>query len=380
MTGSRRMTPKERFMKTLTFGSVDRVPNVEIAVWAHTHERWIRQGMPEDVNTGFMHRGSDYFGLAGYETVQISAIAPYPPREQKTLEETEEYLLFVDGMGRTRRALKTGTVRGTRMSMDTYIDFPVKDHASFEELSKGYDSRYDADRYPDDWDEVKAMAAATDRPLTLLNPLGGTFGYYSMLRNWMGTEGLSYMFYDDPTLVHDCLEFLTDFIIRLLAKAVREIKFDFYYVHEDMAGKGGPLMGPGLFREFLLPHYKRFIGFLKSNGVEVVLVDTDGDHNVLIPIFLEAGVDGFGPIERAAGMDPVAIRKQYGQRVCMVGGVDKREIAKGPAAIDAELARSVLPIIDQGGFIPTIDHAVHPDVSLADFKYYLDAKCKALGG
>ena len=372
------MTPKERFMRTLTFQSVDHVTMMEIGVWGHTRERWIREGMPEDANTGFMHRGSDYFRLEGYETVQPNAIGPYPPRESQTLEETDEYLLFVDGMGRTRRALKTGTVAGTRMSMDTYIDFPVKDRASFVELSKGYDRRYDADRYPENWDEVTAMAARTDRPLTLLNPLGGTFGYYSMLRNWMGTEGLSYMFYDDPSLVHDCLEFLTDFIIRLLAKAVREIKFDFYYVHEDMAGKGGPLMGPGLFREFLLPHYKRFIGFLKSNGVEVVLVDTDGDHNVLIPIFLEAGVDGFGPIERAAGMDPVAIRKQYGQRVCMVGGVDKREIAKGPAAIDAELARSVRPIIDQGGFIPTVDHAVQPGVSLDDFKYYLDAKRKML--
>jgi hypothetical protein len=64
----------------------------------------------------------------------------------------------------------------------------------------------------------------------------------------------------------------------------------------------------------------------------------------------------------------------------MVGGVDKREIAKGPKAIDAELERSVLPIIEQGGFIPTIDHAVHPDVSLDDFEYYLDAKRRILGG
>ena len=146
-----------------------------------------------------------------------------------------------------------------------------------------------------------------------------------------------------------------------------------------MAGKGGPLMGPEQFREFILPHYKRFVGFLKSNGVKIVLVDTDGDHRALIPAMLEAGVDGFGPIERAAGMDPVAVRKEYGRSLCMVGGVDKREIAKGPKAIDAELARSVVPIIEQGGFIPCIDHAVQPDVSLDDFRYYLDAKRRIMG-
>ena len=79
-------------------------------------------------------------------------------------------------------------------------------------------------------------------------------------------------------------------------------------------------------------------------------------------------------------MDPVRIRNTYGRSLCILGGVDKREIAKGRKAIDAELARSVAPIIDQGGYVPMIDHAVHPDVSLDDFKYYLDAKRKILEG
>ena len=165
-----------------------------------------------------------------------------------------------------------------------------------------------------------------------------------------------------------------------LARALREVKFDFYYIHEDMAGKGGPLMGPEMFREFILPHYKRFIEFLRSGGVEIVLVDTDGDHHALIPVFLEAGVDGFGPIERAAGMDPVEMRHQYGRGLCMVGGIDKREIAKGPEAIRREVDRTIRPIIGQGGFIPTIDHAVQPGVSLANFRYYLDAKRRAMAG
>jgi len=371
------MTPKERFVRTLTFETVDRVPCVEICVWAQTRERWLREGMPEDVDTSFMHRGSEHFALEGYETMHLNATAPVPPVEHRVLQETDECLLFVDNFGRTRRALKTGTVGGTRMSMDTYLEFPVKDRPSFAEHRKRYEGPAAA-RYPEDYEAVKALCATTDLPLTLLNPLGGTFGYYSMLRNWIGTENLSYMWYDNPALIEECLEFLTDFALRVLKQAVTETKFDFYYIHEDMAGKGGPLMGPQLFRKFILPHYKRFIEFLKTNGVRIVLVDTDGDHTVLTPVFLEAGVDGFGPIERAAGMDPVAIRKQYGKSVCMIGGVDKREIAKGRAAIDAELARSVLPIIDQGGYIPTIDHAVHPDVSLDDFRYYLAQKRQLL--
>ncbi len=371
------MTPKERFLRTMTFQTVDRPSNMEIAVWAQTLERWLAEGMPEGLNTGFMERGEPYFGLEGYEALDLNGTGPIPAVESRTLEETEDTILFVDGFGRTRRARKSGTVGGTRMSMDSYIDFPVKDRASFEQYRFRYEGPVDR-RYPADWESEKARLLQSDRPLTLMNPLAGTFGYYSMLRNWMGTEHLSYLWYDDPALIHECLEFLTDFVLRLLHRAVTEIVFDWVIIHEDMAGKGGPLMGPRLFREFLLPHYKRYVGFLKEHGVRVVMVDTDGDHNVLIPLFLEAGVDGFNPLERAAGMDPVQVRREYGLSVCMTGGVDKREVAKGPAAIDAELAR-LAPVVEGGGFIPCIDHAIHPDVSYEDFLYYLESKRRLLG-
>jgi len=371
------MTEKERYVNTMSFGKFDRIPNMEICLWGQTRERWLAEGMPENTNTAFIEHGEPYFGLEGYESVHIDAIAPYPLMESRTIEETGEYLVFVDGMGRTRRARKSGTVGGTRMSMDTYLDFPVKDMKSFREFRKGYEGPLE-ERYPKNWPKVREAALKTDRPLTLMNPLNGTFGYYSMLRNWMGTEGLSYLFYDDPALIRECLEFLTDFVLRLLEKAVSEITFDFYYVHEDMSYKNGPLVSPALFKSLFLPQYRRFVGFLKSHGVKIVLVDTDGNHDVLTPLFLEAGVDGFGPIERAADMDPVVIRKKYGKSVCMAGGIDKREIAKGRAAIEREVNKIIVPLIDQGGFIPMIDHSIPPDISLKDFQYYLELKEKAI--
>lgn len=371
------MTARERFMRTLTFEPVDRVTNMEITVWAQTREAWLAEGMPADLNTSFMQVGEPRLGLEGYDTLALNATGPVPACEERVLEETEEHLLFLDGFGRTRRARKSGTVGGTRLSMDTYLDFPVKDLASFREYQVRYEGPIE-ERYPADWEAEKQRLLASQCPLTLMNPLGGTFGFYSMLRNWIGTESLSLLWYDDPVLLHECLDFLSDFAQRLLTPALSQIPFDFVIIHEDMAGKGGPLMGPKLFAEFLLPHYRRYIEFLRSHAVRLVLVDTDGDHRALIPRFLEADVDGFCPLERAAGMDPVEVRREYGGAVCMIGGVDKREIAKGPAAIEAELAR-LAPVIESGGYIPTIDHAIPPDVSYADFLYYLEAKRRILG-
>jgi uroporphyrinogen decarboxylase len=77
-------------------------------------------------------------------------------------------------------------------------------------------------------------------------------------------------------------------------------------------------------------------------------------------------------------MDPLAVRRRFGRDICMVGGVDKRELAKGRAEIETEVTR-LAPLVEDGGFIPTIDHAVPPDVSLANFSWYLEVKRSILG-
>jgi uroporphyrinogen decarboxylase len=90
-------------------------------------------------------------------------------------------------------------------------------------------------------------------------------------------------------------------------------------------------------------------------------------------------VDAIWPLERAADMDPVAVRKKYGRELRLWGGVDKRELAKDFSAIDAHL-RTLQPLMADGGFIPTVDHLVPPDVSLANFEHYMGRKQQLLRG
>ena len=370
------MTPRQRFVSTLKHQPVDRIPCMEIGLWGQTHERWVAEGMPADQPAVFI-TGSEFFGLDGCVDLPLGAAGPQPPFEETVIEETGDHLVFTDARGRTRKARLSGTVGGTRMSMDQYLRFPVTDRASFREMR----ARYEGDprqRYPQDWPAGAAALNRSEQPVCLLNCYGD-FGFYSMLRDTIGTEALSYLLYDNPGLIHEYLEFLCDYIIELLTPAVQAVAFDFMWIHEDLAGKGGPLLGPQQFREFILPCYERYVGFLKAGGVQVVLVDTDGDFGALIPAFLEGGVDGFNPMEVAAGMDPVAMRRKWGHSFAMVGGVDKREIAKGKREIEAQIEH-LAPLVEEGGFIPWIDHAIPPEVSLANFEYYLERKRKIIFG
>ena len=141
--------------------------------------------------------------------------------------------------------------------------------------------------------------------------------------------------------------------------------------------KTGPLISPPLFRKFLLPRYKRVIEFYKSHGVKYICVDTDGNPEAVLPMMLEAGVDAIWPLERASDMDPIRLRKKFGKSLRLWGGVDKRVLSEGPAAIEAHL-KTMIPLIREGGFIPTVDHTVPPDVSWENFQFYMKCKEKLL--
>jgi hypothetical protein len=98
-------------------------------------------------------------------------------------------------------------------------------------------------------------------------------------------------------------------------------------------------------------------------------VDSDGNLDQLIPLFLEAGLTGVWPIEVQAGNDLLEIRRRY-PHLRILGGIDKLQIARGPEATDRELEGKLPSMLAGGGYIPLLDHAAHPEISWTDFCYY----------
>ena len=60
------------------------------------------------------------------------------------------------------------------------------------------------------------------------------------------------------------------------------------------------------------------------------------------------------------------------------GGLDKIELAKGRKAIEQELYRKIPPLLEMGGYIPHIDHAISPELSYDDMLYYMELKRKLI--
>lgn len=66
-------------------------------------------------------------------------------------------------------------------------------------------------------------------------------------------------------------------------------------------------ISPEHFNRFMIPYFKKLISFIKNKGIEVVILDSDGDIKKLLPFFIDAGVNAIMPFEVQAGMDIIEI-------------------------------------------------------------------------
>ena len=361
----------------MEYAPCDGRPNHELGVWPQTRVRW-QQEAPEAVGDFTW----DWFvcepglGLDRREYIPVH-FGFMPPFERKVLEETPDYEVIRNANGVVTKALKAGTVDGGRMCMDQYLEFPVKRPEDFADIKRRLVAGI-PQRYPEDLDERIAAWTQRDYPLVLGTNCAAN-GFYWRAREFMGTEALSYAWFEQPKLVHEMMEFYADFIIETSRPVLERVQVEYFTLNEDLAMKSGPLLGPGQYREFIFPHLKRMVAFFRDHGTKYFALDTDGDPTVLVPLMMDAGVDTLWPIERAAGVSPQGWRRQFGKSLRLWGGVDKRVLTRGPEVIRAHL-RELIPLVEEGGYIPTIDHTVPPDVSWDNWRYYIEYKRALLCG
>ena len=353
------MTQREAFHAMMSFERPEKLCQFEPGYWGETVERWRTEGLPPGVEPW------DDCGIAHYFRPPIIQDL-YPPFERQVLEEDETSRVVRTEMGIVCRESKIG------MRLPQFFKHPVSNREDFEKLKERLDPKSPG-RYPADWDEWAAKSAAFPHILCIGRRENGFFGW---LRELMGLEGLLFAYIEQPDFIHEICRFHVTYLQGLYERALRDLEFDFVFMWEDMAYKNGPLISPAFFREFMLPYYHQMVDYYRQMGARWIVVDSDGDISQLIPLFVEAGVDGLLPFEVAAGNDVLAVREAF-PRLRIIGGIDKRALARDPEAIDRELEGKLPALLRAGGYLPTLDHHVPPEVPYAHFRYYL-RRCREL--
>lgn len=188
-------------------------------------------------------------------------------------------------------------------------------------------------------------------------------------RTLLGIENHLYSFYDQPELYHRILDDLADYQLWLVERVNEILVPDFMTFGEDMSYNNGPMISESCFDEFLAPYYRKVIPALKARGTKVI-VDTDGDVSRMIPWMRRVGIDGVLPLERQAGVDVKALREAYPDFL-MIGAFDKMTMRQSTDAMRAEFER-LLPVMQSGGFIASVDHQTPPDCPMERYLTYVE--------
>ncbi len=362
------MNERERFVACVLGEPVDRPPYwLNWSPWKTTWQRWKAEGMPAefaDFRDVQAHFGSESPPMS----VNVNC-GPCPEIEQVILEEDDEFVIHIDRWGIKRRDFKGHT------SMSEFLEFPIKTRADWEAFRRERLDPDDPRRLDGDWRAKYAERVAMGLPIRIgWYPFAGVFGPVRWL---LGDEECLLAFYTDPGLVHEIMEHMTELYLTVWGKVVAEISPDVIHLWEDMCGRQGPLISPAHFEEFMGPCYRRIKEFARAHDIPIISVDTDGKPDLIIPPMMAGGVNYLYPMEVAAGCDVNVLRTKF-PRLAMMGGIDKRVLARDRQAIDRELDR-VRPAIEAGRYIPALDHLVPDDVSWANYSYYAERLRQLLG-
>jgi hypothetical protein len=194
-------------------------------------------------------------------------------------------------------------------------------------------------------------------------------GFFWFPREILGIERHLLSFYDEPDLLSEiCARYLS-WLEKALEYIGNTFQFDFMTFAEDMSYKNGPMIGKGIFDEYLAPYYRRIIPLVKKLDIPV-FIDSDGDITLALEWYAEVGTEGMLPLERQAGAD-AALYVEKKPWLTFIGNFDKTCMKFGEEAMRKEFER-LLPVCKKGNLIPSVDHKTPPDVSLENYRIYMD--------
>jgi uroporphyrinogen decarboxylase len=289
-----------------------------------------------------------------------------PRYERKIIEETDRYIIYTSEWGVTIKKLKESD------STPEFLDYTVKTPEAWEAAKKrmAFDpSRVDLGYYKREYPKWQADGSWIQA--------GFWFGF-DVTHSWMtGTETLLVAMLEEPEWVEDIFGAYLDSCIKYFDLLWDGgVRFDSVMWPDDMGYKGTQFFSLNMYRNIIKPYHKAACDWAHNRGIYAHL-HSCGNIMSFVPDLLEIGIDALNPLEVKAGMDSFELKRLYGDRLVLHGGINAVLWDK-PGEIIPEMER-VIPVLKQnGGYIFSSDHSVPNTVSLESFKMIV-ARAKELG-
>jgi hypothetical protein len=336
---------RERFLAVVRFEVPDYWPLITAGGLGYIHKGGLiklhREGLPESVDD--IPSWLRYWGQCSFEDVG-SLARDVPGIKRETWTEGEfEYVRSETG-ALTRQVVNNETT----YSMPEFIEFDVRDRASWERFRELSTPRAKAD--------VEEQAARLDgrtRPARV-----HAYSTWGSARNWMGPERALLAVHDEPGLLREMIEWQTWLFDEFTVPVIERYRPEVISMWEDFCYNHGMLISPAAFRELCATHYRRVAEVGRDCGAELLIVDSDGKVDEYCPLLEEVGFNGCWPMEQVCGNELRAYRARQ-PRFIFAGGIEKEICNTGNGGrIEAELVPKVPAMLETRGYFPMFDHAL----------------------
>lgn len=319
------MNSTERVLAAIAFQKPDRIPRWD-SYWTEFTDNWRRHfGLGPEIEP------EDYYQI---DCVRCVGNEVFFPSEVGVVSEDAASVISKDGWGRTIRQPKgrayfsetIASVLDRRSDLDRIAFEPAELESRYNGLSEN-------------------VARHRVKGRCVFAKIGGIYVRSQFMR---GEERLLVDMYDDPGFCNALFDKVADHLTRTALETLRRTGSygEGLFVYDDMANTRAPMFSPAMFGRYLLPRYKKLIETVRKAGCRHVFFHSDGNIMPVMDMLLDAGFEGFHPLEPRCGYDFAALRERCGERAVFFGCACNTMIL--PEGDMAEIERHVRPLIDLG--------------------------------
>ena len=347
------MTPRERFLTAMMGGTPDRVP-----IYEHLFSRKL---LKEQLGYSTeLYDGEAQAKLAAKLGIDCiwTPLNGFCGIEDVLHNENE---IYQDEWGVTYK--KNG------WPIIAQIDAPVKNREEWEKYSLPQ---------VDTQTRLKIFKETVNANEEGLAVVVGLLGPFTMM-TWyfMDFESFSMALFMDPDLVHEIVDAFVKWALASAKLAVDSGGVDVFQISDDWGGSNGLLISPEHFNEFFMKPFAKLVQGLKAFG-KPVLMHNDGQIWDVLDDLVATGINGFHPVEKAAGMDLKVVKEKYAGRICPVGNVNNKTtmVTGTPEEVVAEVRECIDIAAPGGGYIIATDHSLHDDIPTENVYAFIEAAHK----
>jgi uroporphyrinogen decarboxylase len=297
----------------------------------------------------------------------------------------KDYLYFIDRMGYDALATKVNYIKkdlGNNRYLDewgitrvfttesTYfpVDGPLHKNMDLSKL------KVPSADLPERYNELEHLVRnRTDKPVIFL--MDDVFIYPTYVR---GMENLMMDFYDDPQFAQELMGIFTEYACNIAKNAV-ELGADIIVICDDYAFNSGLLFSKDIFQRFIKPNLKKVADTVRKAGAYCVK-HTDGNITSIIEDLIDCGIQGIHPFDPLAGMELSVVKKNHGEKVCLIGNVDCSNLLSfgSPDEVEEAVKKCIMEASENGGYIMQSSNSIHSGVNPENLIRMVEA-CKKYG-